>query len=113
MGLPSYACRDAAAEYGIPDLSGASIAAALSDAGSRTAMLVLLHPKRDLDVRAAAAGALRLSLGAPSSAGRQSAAVAPPLSLRIAEVRPMSSVGRAGFRQQRDPIANAVIVPAL
>ena len=39
------ASRDAAAEYGIPDLSGASIAAALSDGGSQTAMLALLHPK--------------------------------------------------------------------
>jgi len=81
------ACRDAAAEYGIPDLSGASIAAALSDEGSQTAMLALLHPKRDLDVRAAAAGALRLSLGATSCSGRQGATVAPPLSLCIAEVR--------------------------
>lgn len=76
--------RDAAAVYGLTDLSADSIAAALSDVGSQGAMFALLHPKRDLEVRAAAAGALRLSLGA--FGGRQGAA-APPLSLQIAEVR--------------------------
>ena len=37
--------RDAVAEYGICDLSGPSIAAALSDGGSQIAMFALLHPK--------------------------------------------------------------------
>ena len=77
--------RDAAAVYGLTDLGGDSIAAALSDGGSQGAMFALLHPERDLDVRAAAAAALRLSLDARG--GRHQGAAWPAPSLQVAEVR--------------------------
>jgi hypothetical protein len=77
--------RDATAAYKLTDPSGDSIAAALSDLASHGAMLALLHPTYDLDVRAAAAGALRLSLRARAG-GR--GATQPALPLLVAEVRP-------------------------
>ena len=62
------------AGYGLTNLSGDSIAAALSRPRLPGAMLALLHPTYDLDVRAAAAGRCGSALGpAPAAEGRKAA----------------------------------------